>query len=479
MAERDDVAVDPPSDLVTRLVRTVLPVLVVVGVLVVVVWRAAQPLDNYDTYFHLRFGAEFLDGWSLRHPGSVSTFATADWVPTQWLPEVVMAQLERWFGLPGVAWLSGLQMLALTLALYLTTRRRAEPLVVAVVVAVALESCATGLSMRPQVWSYVAVVVLADAWLRSAVDRKARWWLVPLTWVWAMVHGMWPVGLVIGAAAVVGIALDGARGRTLAKLAAVPVASALAAALTPVGPALYPAVLLVASRRDFFGEWGPPSATDPNVLCALLLLAVVAVVALRSGRRSPWTQVVLLLVAGGWVVYSSRTVPVAGCLAAPMAAAALQSLLPRPLSPFQRRERLTAYAAVGAALVVLALLVPHTADEPPSSPDWVAPTLSALPPGTKMLDDWGFGGFLMWRYPHLDLVTSGYGDTFTDSELRRNRDLVDTRPGWAQLVADTHAEYAILPPDSKLAYGLVDLEHWVVLHSSSDVELLHAPAPPV
>ncbi|MGZ4465491.1 MAG: hypothetical protein ACXVW0_09040, partial [Nocardioides sp.] len=177
MAERDDVAVDPPSDLVTRLVRTVLPVLVVVGVLVVVVWRAAQPLDNYDTYFHLRFGAEFLDGWSLRHPGSVSTFATADWVPTQWLPEVVMAQLERWFGLPGVAWLSGLQMLALTLALYLTTRRRAEPLVVAVVVAVALESCATGLSMRPQVWSYVAVVVLADAWLRSAVDRKARWWL--------------------------------------------------------------------------------------------------------------------------------------------------------------------------------------------------------------------------------------------------------------------------------------------------------------
>src|SRR3954462_5241761 len=44
----------------------------------------ATPLSNTDTYFHLRFGAEFLDGWSLGHPGSVSSFATASWVPTQW-----------------------------------------------------------------------------------------------------------------------------------------------------------------------------------------------------------------------------------------------------------------------------------------------------------------------------------------------------------------------------------------------------------
>ena len=70
----------------------------------------ATPLSNTDTYFHLRFGAEFLDGWSLRHPGSVSSFATASWVPTQWLPEVVMARTEQWFGLAGVAWLFGLMI---------------------------------------------------------------------------------------------------------------------------------------------------------------------------------------------------------------------------------------------------------------------------------------------------------------------------------------------------------------------------------
>ena len=155
--------------------------------------RAAQPLDNLDTYFHLRFGHEFLTGaWSLRHPGSVSTFATADWVPTQWLPQVVMAQVEEWFGLPGVAWLSGLLFLSLALAVYVACRRQAEPLVAAIVVSLTLVACTPGMSMRPQQISYLLVVVTTAAWLRARETGRAPWLLVPLTWVWTMCHGMWP-----------------------------------------------------------------------------------------------------------------------------------------------------------------------------------------------------------------------------------------------------------------------------------------------
>src|SRR3954468_22258552 len=96
-----------PSQLLAR-ARTAFPWLVLVGILVSLLVNTARPLTNTDTYFHLRFGHEFLHGWSLRHPGSVSTFATADWVPTQWLSEIVMAKTEDVFGLPGVALLSGL-----------------------------------------------------------------------------------------------------------------------------------------------------------------------------------------------------------------------------------------------------------------------------------------------------------------------------------------------------------------------------------
>ena len=48
--------------------RLVLAGLVVVGILVSLFANCARTLSNSDTYFHLRFGHEFLDGWSLRHP---------------------------------------------------------------------------------------------------------------------------------------------------------------------------------------------------------------------------------------------------------------------------------------------------------------------------------------------------------------------------------------------------------------------------
>ena len=59
----------------------------------------------------------------------MSSFGTNDWVPTQWLPQVVMAQLENWFGLPGVAWFQGLLHLALAVTFWVVARRWSTPLV--------------------------------------------------------------------------------------------------------------------------------------------------------------------------------------------------------------------------------------------------------------------------------------------------------------------------------------------------------------
>src|SRR4051812_42033461 len=129
--------------------------LVLLVVLTSLVVNCAQPLTNTDTYFHLRFGQEFLRGWSLRHPGSVSTFATRSWVPTQWLPEIVMARTEEWLGLAGLAWLSGLMEIALFAALYVAARRRADRFVSVSLTGLSLFAMQTGLSMRPQVLSYL------------------------------------------------------------------------------------------------------------------------------------------------------------------------------------------------------------------------------------------------------------------------------------------------------------------------------------
>ena len=155
----------PSTSPVTLVARTVVPLAMVAVVFVVMVREAAAPLSNPDTFFHLRFGREFLDGWSLRHPGHVTTWATADWVPTQWLPQEVMARFEAWFGLPGVAWLAGLQFVGLTLTFYLVARRWADRVVAAPLLIAALLACAPSISMRPQVLSYLAAALTVGLWM--------------------------------------------------------------------------------------------------------------------------------------------------------------------------------------------------------------------------------------------------------------------------------------------------------------------------
>ena len=458
----------------TSVLRTGLAGGIYAALLVLMVRIAAAPLSNTDTFFHLRFGSEFLHHWSLRHPGSVSSFATASWLPTQWLPEEVMARVDETFGLAGVSWLFGVQLVALLSALYLVARRWVEPLVAVLLVGLALAAASEGLSMRPQMLSFLMIVVTAGAWLRTRDDGRMRWWLVPMTWVWAMTHGMWSVGIVIGAVAVTGLALDRPLPRPrLLRAALVPVLSAVAAAFTPVGPALYGAALGVGSRAQYFSEWNPPDYTNPACIVLGLLLALTVVLTVRRGSGT-WLDLGLLLLAAGCAVSSWRTVPVAAMILVPLAAAQVGPREPEARGGVPRVERLLVAAGAAVALVALGFAVPNTSSNPPAQPAWVDPALSALPSGTKVVDDWEWGGYLMWRYPQLDLLMHGYGDTFTTAELQRNTDIELLAPGWDDELRATGCTLAVLRPSSALSYALVHQEHWTVVHQSSTIVELRA-----
>lgn len=466
----------PEADGRTPVLRHGLAAGIYAVLLLIGVRLAAAPLSNNDTYFHLRFGSEFLHHWSLRHPGSVSTFATSAWVPTQWLPEEIMARVDETFGLAGVSWLFGVLLVALLSTLYLVARRWVEPLVAVLLVVLALgASSAEGLSMRPQMLSFLMIAITAAAWLRTREDGRLRWWLIPMTWLWAMTHGMWPIGIVIGVIAVAALALDRDLPRPrLLKAVLVPVLSGVAAALTPVGPALYGAVLGVGSRAQYFSEWNSPDYKNPTCILLGLLLALTVVITVRSGRAS-WLDLALLLLAAGCAVYSWRTVPVAAMILVPLAAAQASPSEPEARGRVPRFERLLVAAGAAVALIAIAIAVPHTSSAPPSQPAWVDPALSTLPSGTRVVDAWDWGGYLMWRYPQLDLLMHGYGDTFTTAELQRNTDIETLASRWDEQLRATGCTVAVLRPMSPLSYALIHQEHWTVVHQSSTIEELRAP----
>jgi hypothetical protein len=461
---------------VSALVAMGLPAALLAVVLAVIVSAFARPLTNPDTFFHLRFGAEFLNGWSLRDPGSVTSQATAHWVPTQWLPEMAMARVEDWFGLAGVAWLAGALVVALVAAFYVTARRRAEPMVAVGVVMAALLASSIALSARPQLISYLLVVLTVDAWLRTAEDGRPRWRLVPMTWLWAMCHGMWPVGIALGGVAIIGVALDRRTTRAAwLRLAGVPALSAVAAALTPVGPELYVQLLRVQARAHYFQEWRSPHLTNHACLTLLVMLAVTAVALLRTGWPG-WVSALLLAAAVGCAFWSWRTVPVSAAILAPLVAPAVQRWTGRRPSGPGRREIVALATGSCVALGALALAAPGRVTDPTGDPAWLRPAMTALPTGTEVLSTWDTSAVLMWRFPRLDVIAHGYGDTYTLPELRRSYDVQVLAPGWVDDLKETGCAVAVLSTESPLARALERQEHWQVAHRSPGLEMLTAPS---
>src|SRR5436305_1057336 len=104
-----------------RLLRW-LPVALVCGVIAMVARRASAPISDPDDWWHLRLGNDLITQHSLATPSHWSGFATVPWVPTEPLPEVLAAYVERWFGLPGLAVLFWSAALAVVIAVHAANR---------------------------------------------------------------------------------------------------------------------------------------------------------------------------------------------------------------------------------------------------------------------------------------------------------------------------------------------------------------------
>ena len=437
---------------------------------------AAGPLDNSDTWFHLRLGREFWGPWALTNPGQPTKFATSDWVPTQWSTEMVASRFESWFGLPGVAWLFGLIFLLFLVALYLSCRAEGAPLPATVATGMAIIASAPSISARPQVVSLTLLAVATWAWLRTTRDLKARWWLVPMTWGWATAHGLWSAAIILGAVCWLGLVLDRRLSRRQAvHLLGVPALSLMAAALTPVGPRLLLSQLAVSQRSSMIGEWAPTSFRAIPAFTAALMLGGVVVLWARRSERISWTPLLLLALAAGWTMLITRMVAVGAVIAAPLLASALQNLMPRRATIRARTERLAIIGGAVVCLLGLALAVPHTSARPGKVPTALSGRLAALPPGSVVLVEDGVGAWIEWRFPSLNPVIDGMFDAYPVSYMKDFADARSLEPGWQHFVRRSGAQVAVLPKHSAFGAAVRHELGWRVVQEGKKWLYLEAP----
>jgi hypothetical protein len=368
-------------------------------------------------------------------------------------------------------------MLALISALVWAARQAADAVPAIIAALAGLIGAGGSLSERPQLISFVLLAVTVGAWWKTAGDLKPRWWLVPLTFIWACSHGLWGVGVLIGLIVVAGLALDRRLDlRTAARLLAIPALSAVAAALTPVGPRLLLTPFEVSSNAaKFVQEWQP---TDARNLFAVITLGMIALALLpwiRGTSTRPWWQIALAGAAVVSTLAMFRTVPIGSIIAAPLLASALQEQRGHQAAPVSRRGTSAWLGLVAAAAIVAVPIAGALAQQPSGWPEGLRPQLAALPARTVVLNDFAAGGWLLWAEPRLTPVIDLRSEIYSMDYIREYQRTEDVRPGWQELLARTKARYALLKAEAPLTVALREQLKWTTVGKDADYVLLKAP----
>lgn len=436
---------------------------------------AVRPVSDVSPWLHLRIGRFLAAGERFGTPDPWAPFASHAYVPTQWLPSVVTAELYDRLGLAVVVWERAAAIGLLTLGLYLWARSEARTWVAALVTAVAVFAAWPGLTERPQLAGFVLLVPVLAAWWRTAHDLRPRWWLVPLTWLSASTHGIWATGAAIGGVLV--LALLAARRPprpTTTRLVGLVAACGVAAAATPIGPALLLTPFSVGSQgRQFVTEWLPSSVRSPHVLAALALLGAAWLCWVRLRRRPQLWELVLLVLGLVFALTMQRTVPVAAFLGLPLAAAALEAALVARATgttgadrsvepPSAARLPVPWRAAVVATLVGLLAALPLAAarDDVRGVPTALLGPLAAYPAGTRVVAHADLTGWLLLEAPRLEPVQDIRIEVYSPEHVRDYIAATDAEPGWDDFVRRTGATTALLPDDAPLLAALTEQAGW-------------------
>jgi hypothetical protein len=404
-------------------------------------------------------------------------FSSRPLVLTQWLPEVFAQQGYELFGLPAVAWLRCAAMLALISALVWAARQAADAVPAIIAGLAGLIGAGGSLSERPQLVSLVLLAVTVGAWWRIAGDLRPRWWLVPVTFLWACSDSLWGVGVFLGIAVVGGLALDRRLdGRTAVRLLAVPALSVVAAALTPVGPRLLLTPFEVPSdAASFVQEWEPTDARNLFGAITLGMIALALLPWIRGTSTRPWWQIALAGTALVCTLAMFRTVALGSIIAAPLLAASLQEQRGHHPRPLTRHGTSAWIGLVATAAIVAAPIAAAVAQQPSGWPEGLRPRLAAIPAKTVILNDPAAGGWLLWAEPQLTPVVDLRPEIYSAGYLSDYLRLEAVRPGWQKLLGVTKPKYALLRVGAPLTVALREQLRWTILGRDAGYVLLKAP----
>jgi hypothetical protein len=435
-------------------------------------------IGDPDLFWHLAQGRQTVAEGLAR----VDTFSwSVNGSPVltdQWLGQVIWYEAYATLGWNGVVVLRALLVAAiatLVVAGALSVQRRPIIAVLAALPAMALTRFAW--TERPQLMGllcFTALVLL----VRASADRPRRLLAAPVLIVlWANLHASFALGLALLAIACGEIGLRRPDARRL--LLAVLVFSIGATLLTPSGISIW-----TSSSGHFLSpprivqEEGVPDVTQSyGVFFAFVVLAVL--VTAQLSRPTALREAALLVPVLFVSMTAARHTPFFAVASVPYLAGHAPDAIAAIAARLRIKPRLPAFPAsvpsrradVATALIALFAVIGASFIAPgePNLVPYPAGALSSLPAGPGVVNDYDWGGFLIWYAPATPVFIDGRLFPYTGDALRDYETLVSLGPTWRDVVARRGVRALLVKPGSPLAVRARDLRWPIVTESGSYV----------
>jgi hypothetical protein len=399
------------------------------------VLTARDRFNDPDMWWHLKTGQFIWTTGSLPTVDPYSFTALGQrWIPHEWFSQLALYGTYRLGGYSGMMAAFCCLSAALLVAGYALCAMYSRNVKVAFIGAFVLFLFATsGFSIRPQLLGYLLLIVEMIV-LHLGRCRNPRWFLAlpPLFALWVNCHGSFFLGLIVAGTLLLSSFFHFETGSLIAepwtarRRQLLTLALTLSAAATLVNPigiklVLFPldTILHQPIGLALVQEWQPLQLSSQRGICLLAVLAIIFLWIVLS-KAVLYLDELLLLALGVWLAGSHvRMLFVFGILAAPILARMLAGSWGNYRVESDRPVANAILLALSAVAIYFAFPRTHNIDHQieAQNPVKAVEFIRSHHLTGPMLNEYGYGGYLIWAAPERPVFIDGRSEVYEWSGL--------------------------------------------------------------
>ena len=436
-------------------------------------------ISDPDLWGHLKFGGDiYRDRAVQRYDTYSDTTPGAPWINHEWLSELIFYALYSSATSTGLILFKVFIGMAIIILLYLSVRGRIRSKSLALgFMLTSLAVINYGFLSRPQIFTYLGFALFC--FLIQRYETKERllylWPLVPLSLVWANLHGGFIAGMAFLAAY---LAFKLASGKAVKELTIIVLLSILATFVNPYGKELWSFLFKSLSQpRPHISEWQKIRLVPFYSAYFAVVLTAAAGMFFSKAKKPPFT---IFAIAAGIAAsfFHNRHMVLSVIIIATHAPSYIDVFSVKGLTAFERKvPKWLARAGILCLCVYFAAMAPYKGEGNPLKikiPQRIYP-LDAV----RFLKDNGITGnifpFFNWSQVCISEL-SGKSRVFFDGRYRTVyedrfiRDYFDVLYGRkdyrSHLEGFPETDIMLLHRDNALSFDLLKDSEWVQVYDT-------------